>query len=255
MPKSSAPARSIPREAISSAAALLFAITQAVDAAAFLPFVGRGVVQSTQYALPAIVGSTYYPWARRHTHASQLVLGFYLAWGIVMGSLALGKVCFYFGTRNNRSPVDPAALCLFMANVLWTMIYDTIYVHQDLKDDVEVGIKSLAVSYRGYNKGLLWKLLALMAAFPVAAGWLSGTSLLFYVPAVEGSVTSLGLMIGRVELQRTESCGWWFGNGSWYAGGSIAVDLLAEYIYTQRYSCAGSMCRQTLSLGPVNSSV
>lgn len=223
--------RPIPRGAVSPTAALIFTITQAMAAAAFLPLVGSEFVQSAVYALPSIVGSMYYPWAKRHTNAPQLVLGLCLAWGIPMGSLALAKECLGFDTKSCRFSVDPAATCLFLASVLWTMIYDTIYAHQDLKDDVQAGIKSLAVLYRGRTKTLLWRLLVLMAVLQMAAGWLSGTSLLFYVIAVGGSTISLGLMIRRVDLQRTESCWWWFGTGFWYAGGSIAAGLFAEYLH------------------------
>lgn len=215
--------RPIPRGAVSPTAALIFTITQAVAAAALLPLVGSGFVQSAVYALPSIVGSMYYPWAKRHTNAPQLVLGLCLAWEIPMGSLALAKECFGFDTKSWRFSVDPAATCLFRASVLWTMIYDTIYAHQDPEDDVQVGIKSLAVLYRGRTKTLLWRLLALIAVLQVAAGWLTDMRPLFYVIAAGGSVCSLESMIKRVELQRTDSCWWWFSNGFWYAGGSITA--------------------------------
>jgi 4-hydroxybenzoate polyprenyltransferase len=226
--------RPIPRKAISPTAAFIFTATQAVGAALFLPLMTGNLLQNTLYALPSIIGWTYYPWAKKHTNAPQLVLGLCLAWGIPMGSLALGRESLTLGRRGSRLPVEPATLCLIIANTLWTMIYDTIYAHQDLKDDLKAGIKSLAVLYRDRTKTLLWQLLVLMAGFLVAAGWLSGTSMLFHVIAVGGSLASLGVMIQRVELERTESCWWWFGNGFWYAGGAMAAGLAAEYVVTPR---------------------
>jgi 4-hydroxybenzoate polyprenyltransferase len=223
--------RPIPRKAVSPAAAFIFTATQAVGAAAFIPYTATNAAQNAWYALTSIIGWTYYPWAKRYMRVPQLVLGFCLAWGIPMGSLALGRECIKFSKAGAGLDIDPSSLCLFLANILWTMIYDTIYAHQDLKDDIKAGIKSLAVLYRDDTKGLLWKLLFLMAGFLAAAGWLSGTSPLFHMIAVGGSVSSLGVMIQRVELKRTESCWWWFGNGFWYAGGSIAAGLLAEYVY------------------------
>ena len=110
------------------------------------------------------------------------------------------------------------------------MIYDTIYAHQDLKDDLKAGIKSLAVLYRDRTKVLLWQLLALMTMLLLVCGWLSKMGVIYYVIAVGGSTMSLGSMIARVELKSTDSCWWWFGNGFWFTGGSIVGGLLMEYL-------------------------
>ena len=106
------------------------------------------------------------------------------------------------------------------------MMYDTIYAHQDLKDDIKAGIKSLAVLYRDRTKSLL----AMMAALLLACGKLSEMGLMYHLIAVGGATLSLGLMIARVDLQSSESRWWWFSNGFWFAGGSIAAGLLLEYL-------------------------
>ena len=224
--------RPIPRKAVSPSAALVFTATQAIGAALFLPYLPYSTVQSALYALPSILGWTYYPWAKRHTNFPQLVLGICLAWGIVMGSLAIGLEPFAIGMLGSGSKpnVEYSTLCLFLASILWTMIYDTIYAHLDLKDDIKAGVKSLAVLYRDSTKSLLWQLLALMTALLVTCGTLSEMGMLYYLVAVGGALASLGLMIANVDLKNPESCWWWFGNGFWFAGGSIAGGLLAEYL-------------------------
>ncbi|MCJ1405576.1 hypothetical protein MMC11_008804 [Xylographa trunciseda] len=223
--------RPIPRGAVTTFAATVFTVTQATGAAVFLLYLPLEPLEALLYALPSIVGSIYYPWAKRHTDVPQLVLGFCLAWGIVMGSTAVGVRPFNTGLLGSAKPsVESSTLCLFIASILWTMIYDTIYAHQDLKDDRKAGIKSLAVLYGDRTKSLLWQLLALMLAMLIACGTLSEMGISYYVVTVGGSVTSLGLMIGMVELKSSESCWWWFGKGFWYAGGSIAGGLLAEYL-------------------------
>ncbi|KAF2014436.1 UbiA prenyltransferase [Aaosphaeria arxii CBS 175.79] len=222
--------RPIPRKAISPEAAFVFTVTQAIGAAVFLPLMTGNTMRNILYAVPSILGWTYYPWAKVHTNVPQLVLGFCLAWGIPMGSLAVGRETIGFGEGGFTLGIEPATLCLILANTLWTMIYDTIYAHQDLKDDIKAGIKSLAVLYRERTKTLLWQLLLLMVGLLAAVGWLSGMGLLFQAIAVGGPMVSLAVMIQRVELQRTESCWWWFGNGFWYAGGAMAVGLGAEYL-------------------------
>ena len=228
--------RPIPRRAVSPFAALMFVVTQAVSAALFLPYLPCDTLQSALYAFPSIAGWTYYPWAKRHTNFPQVVLGLCLAWGIIMGSLAIGFEPFAVGVLGYGSEphVQYSTLCLFLANILWTVIYDTIYAHLDLKDDVRAGIKSLAVLYRDSTKSLLWRLLTLMTVLLITCGRLGELGVMYYLVAVGGAMLSLSFMIANVDLKSPESCWWWFGNGFWFAGGSIAGGLLAEY--WSRYS-------------------
>lgn len=228
--------RPIPRGAVSPFAAMVFTLTQAIGAALFLPSLSSRTLESTLYAIPSIIAWTYYPWAKRHTNVPQFVLGFCMAWGIVVGSFAIGLQPFAIGIlgSNSRPRVEYSTLCLFVANIMWTMIYDTIYAHQDLEDDLKAGIKSLAVLYRDRTKTLLWQLLAFMIVLLLTCGWLSKMGVVYYVVTVGGTTMSLGLMIARVELKSSKSCWWWFRNGFWFTGGIIAGGLLLEYL-CERY--------------------
>ena len=224
--------RPIPRGAVSQFAALVFTLTQALGAMLFLPFLCYTFFQNTLYAFPSIIGWIYYPWAKRHTYFPQFVLGFCLAWGILMGSLAMEFDLFAYAMRESSKTAraESSTICLFLASILWTMIYDTVYAHQDLQDDIKAGIKSLAVLYRDQTKPLLWQLFALMIGLLIACGRLSALAIPYHFIAVGGTAVSLGLMILQVDLKSSQSCWWWFSNGFWYAGGSIAGGLLMEYM-------------------------
>jgi 4-hydroxybenzoate polyprenyltransferase len=221
--------RPIPRGAVTPRGAFLFALSQAIGAAVFLFFLPQG---SAAYAIPNIIGTTYYPWAKRHTNFAQLVLGFCLAWGIIMGSAAMGLKPFtggpFFG--GGGLWVESSTAYLFLASILWTTIYDTIYAHQDLQDDLKVGLKSFAVLMRENTKPLLWFLLADMLVLLGVCGWINGFGLQYYIIATGGCFSGLGIMIAKVELKNSSSCWWWFRYGFWLAGGSIAGGLLSEYI-------------------------
>lgn len=225
--------RPIPRGAVSKPAAVVFTATQAAGAGLFLACLPYPLVQSALYALPSMVMWTYYPWAKRHTSCPQLVLGFVLAWGIIMGSLAMGLEPFAIGPMGYgmKPRMDVSTLCLLLASTLWTMIYDTVYAHLDLKDDIKAGIQSLAVLYRDETKPLLWKLLGLMITLLVVGGITSGMGIFYFVVAVGGAATSLGMLVAKVDLHDSESCWWWFSNGFWSVGGSITGGLTAEYLY------------------------
>ncbi|OTB02609.1 hypothetical protein M426DRAFT_194787 [Hypoxylon sp. CI-4A] len=225
--------RPIPRGAISPRAAFIFTVTQAIGAVSFLPLMPSG---SAMYAVPNILATFYYPWAKRHTNFAQLVLGFCLAWGIIMGSCAMGLKPFIvgpFGTEDEWKQsfwVDPSTACLFQASILWTVIYDSIYAHQDVKDDIKVGLKSIAVLLRDWTKPLLWLLLGCMASLLYMCGNMLNMGMSYHVIAEGGSMLSLGVMIANVELKDSASCWWWFRYGFWLAGGAIAGGLLSEYV-------------------------
>ncbi|KAF2269720.1 hypothetical protein CC78DRAFT_550626 [Lojkania enalia] len=211
--------------------------SQTIGALLLLPYISSDHHPKNPfiYSLPSIVGWTYYPWAKRHTNYPQAVLGFCFVWAIAIGSLAVGVEPVAFGPFGHFShstqslALDYSAACLFTACILWTMIYDTIYAHQDLKDDLKAGIKSIAVLYQDWTKSLLWGLLFSMLTLLTACGALRGMGLVYYTLAVGGSVAALGLMIAKVELRSSESGWWWFGNGFWFAGGAVTGGLMAEY--------------------------
>lgn len=40
-----------------------------------------------------------------------------------------------------------AVLPLYLAGICWTLVYDTIYAHQDKADDIMIGLKSTAIKF------------------------------------------------------------------------------------------------------------
>ena len=225
--------RPIPRGAVRRSAAAIFAATQSLAAAAFLLPLPPACAL---VALPAVIGAGIYPFAKRVTYYPQVVLGLILAWGTVMGEVAMGLDPF------ESTEIIASIGCQFLASSMWTIIYDMIYAHQDLDDDIKAGIKSMAVLYQRSAKSLLWTILATMSCLLTAAGILSDMGPVYFVSSVAGTVMSLGLMIHKVQLERPESCMWWFGNGFWGAGGAVAIGLFGHYMKTSA-SCR-SLCQR-----------
>lgn len=83
-----------------------------------------------------------YPLMKRITWWPQLFLGITFNFGALMGCSAIS------GT------VSLSAVGLYMAGILWTLAYDTIYAHQDKEDDIRIGIKSTALHFGKHSK--LW---------------------------------------------------------------------------------------------------
>ncbi|KAM4052660.1 4-hydroxybenzoate polyprenyltransferase, mitochondrial [Anomaloglossus baeobatrachus] len=98
-----------------------------------------------------------YPLMKRITYWPQLVLGMTFNWGALLGWAAVKGSCDW-----------SVCLPLYASGVMWTLIYDTIYAHQDKADDVLVGVKSTALRFNEQTK--LW-----LSGFSVAM--LSGLTL------------------------------------------------------------------------------
>jgi 4-hydroxybenzoate polyprenyltransferase len=224
--------RPIARGAVSKNAAFVFASSQAILSLLF--FILFPLKESAFYAIPNVVATTYYPYAKRHTNFPQFVLGFCLSWGILIGSLAMGVRPFSISFASWTIAVREVSLPLIflvVACTFWTVIYDTVYAHLDLKQDSKIGVRSTAVFFRDRTKSFLWACLTFTVAFLAAAGFTGRLSVAYFVVSGLGSFVSLSLMIKKVDLKKPETCAWWFSHGFHFAGAAIAAGLLHEYLF------------------------
>ncbi|HEY5717234.1 MAG TPA: 4-hydroxybenzoate octaprenyltransferase [Motiliproteus sp.] len=76
-----------------------------------------------------------YPFMKRYTYFPQVVLGAAFSWGILMA----------FTAQTGELPRH--AWLIYLANLLWTVAYDTLYAMVDRDDDLKIGIKSTAVLF------------------------------------------------------------------------------------------------------------
>lgn len=84
----------------------------------------------------AAVGlAALYPFMKRYTHLPQVFLGMAYSMAIPMA----------FAAQANELP--SIVWLLYIANVFWTIAYDTLYAMVDRDDDLRVGIKSTAVLF------------------------------------------------------------------------------------------------------------
>ncbi|KAH8889068.1 prenyltransferase, UbiA family protein [Thozetella sp. PMI_491] len=226
--------RPIARGAITKRDAFLFTLSQAAGCLAVLYFFPPG---SAWYTLPNIVGTTYYPFAKRHTNFAQIVLGLCVSWGIVMGSVATGYEPFAWGpfalngamNFGNEFFVDGAVLSLYLGCTLWITIHDTIYAHQDAKHDAKLGLKSLAVLCGEQTKPAMWLLLCCMQTLLATCGRVARMGTPYYLIMNGGTFMALAAMLANVKLHVSASCWQWFQRG-WMVGFSITAGLLSEFL-------------------------
>ncbi|KAM5380402.1 hypothetical protein ACJZ2D_003504 [Fusarium nematophilum] len=175
------------------------------------------------YGVPSLLFVASYPLAKRVTYYPQAVLGLTFSWGAIMGFPALG-----IDLLSNSSALTAAA-CLYASNIAWTVLYDMIYAHMDIKDDVKAGIKSIALKHDAETKQVLTGLAVTQISLLAAAGVATGAGPAFFIGSCGGALVTLGVMIKRVNLKSVKDCWWWFINGCWITGGVISLGLAADY--------------------------
>ncbi|TQB67749.1 Para-hydroxybenzoate--polyprenyltransferase, mitochondrial precursor (PHB:polyprenyltransferase) [Monascus purpureus] len=213
--------RPIARKAISPQKAIVFTGAQLL---AGLSVLLQFPYQCLWYGIPSLLLVTTYPLAKRVTYYPQAVLGLTFSWGAIMGFPALGV-----DLLANWNALG-AATALYTSCIAWTVLYDTIYAHMDIKDDVAAGIKSIALRYRHNTKALLSVLAVTQVSLLAAAGTAAGAGPIFLVGGCGSAALSLAIMIWRVQLKSVRNCWWWFKNGCLLTGGGITLGLFAEYL-------------------------
>jgi 4-hydroxybenzoate polyprenyltransferase len=83
-----------------------------------------------------------YPFMKRYTYFPQLVLGAAFSWGIIMAFTAV------------RGELTQQIWLIYIANVIWTLAYDTFYAMVDRRDDIKIGVKSTAVLFGDADRAI-----------------------------------------------------------------------------------------------------
>ena len=106
-----------------------------------------------------------YPLMKRVTFWPQFFLGLAFNWGALLGWAAV------------RGDLAVPAILLYLGGIFWTLGYDTIYAHQDRRDDPGAGVKStarrLGLGSKPWLYGFYLGAAALFAAAGIAGafGW------------------------------------------------------------------------------------
>ncbi|XP_069482219.1 4-hydroxybenzoate polyprenyltransferase, mitochondrial isoform X2 [Ambystoma mexicanum] len=135
-----------------------------------------------------------YPLMKRITYWPQLVLGFTFNWGALLGWSAIKGMCDW-----------SICLPLYFSGVMWTLIYDTIYAHQDKMDDVIVGVKSTALRFDQQTKQWLSSFSVAMLVGLTVTGINCNQTLPYYVAlAITGM--HLANQIYTLDIDKAEDC-------------------------------------------------
>ncbi len=144
----------------------------------------------------AVVGAALaatYPFLKRYTHLPQIYLGIAFGWSIPMAFAAI------------QGGVPRLAWLLFLANVLWSTAYDTLYAMVDRDDDLKAGAKSTAILFGDVDLvavGLLhgtFLLTMLFVGQQLGLGWA-------YWLALATAACLCGLQLWRARHRDRDGC-------------------------------------------------
>jgi len=122
---------------ISPKAALLLFFALALAAFALVLLTNALTIKISFIALALAV---LYPFSKRWTNLPQLILGLAFAMSVPMAFSA------------QTGTVAASAGWIFLATVLWTLIYDTLYAMADRDEDLKIGVKSTAILFAKYDQ-------------------------------------------------------------------------------------------------------
>ena len=169
-------------------------------------------------SIGAIILAASYPFMKRYHSLPQVHLGIAFAWSVPMAYSAV-----------TGSLPTLAGWLIFVATVLWTTAYDTMYALTDKPDDLKIGVKSTAILFGGKNRLIIGVLQLLMLLTLLSIGLLSGLGEVYYCALIV-SVIFMGYQHYLLSQSETKNGLPAFLNNNW-VGMIIFMGILLDYAY------------------------
>ena len=196
-------------------------LRQALVAFLILMMLALGLVLMTnrltiQLAFAGALLASTYPFFKRFTHFPQIILGMAFGWGIPMA----------FAAQTAELPL--LAWLVFAINVVWAVIYDTLYAMVDRDDDLKIGVKSTAILFGRFDRVILACLMIAMVAMLSGLGLWQGLGWSWF--AATGLVAvCFAYQLWLARRRAREDCFRAFLNNNW-VGLIILLGLLGHYL-------------------------
>ncbi|KAI9266045.1 P-loop containing nucleoside triphosphate hydrolase protein [Sporodiniella umbellata] len=157
-----------------------------------------------------------YPLMKRVTYWPQTVLGLAFNWGALLGWSAMTEMDL------------AVTLPLYAGGVCWTLVYDTIYAHQDKKDDIKVGVKSTALRFGEQTPQWLAGFSTGFIGLSALSGYMNDQGPFFYA-GVLATAAHLAWQLKTVDYNQPADCWKKFKSNTWTGAilwSGIAADSL-----------------------------
>ena len=170
---------------------------------------------TVQLSFVAVILAGAYPFLKRHTYLPQFFLGLTFGWSIPMA----------FAATTNSIP--KIAWLLLIANILWAVVYDTIYAMIDREDDLKIGIKSTAILFDDADTFIIGLIQSLVLIALIVIGQQASLNAIYYFSLVIGGCLFL-YQLYLIRNREPKKCMKAFLNNNWF-GLVIFTGLFINY--------------------------
>jgi len=171
---------------------------------------------TVQLSFVAVILAGVYPFLKRYTYLPQIFLGLAFGWSIPMT----------FAATTNSIP--DIAWLLLIANILWTVVYDTIYAMVDREDDLKIGIKSTAILFDDADRTIIAIIQVLVLAALAIVGKQASLNFLYYFCLILGGCLFV-YQSYLIKNREPEKCMQAFLNNNWF-GLIVFIGLFVNYM-------------------------
>ena len=158
-----------------------------------------------------------YPFTKRFLSTPQFVLGIAFAWGVPMAFAA------------QQGEVSRVGWLLFLAAVIWVVVYDTQYAMADRNDDLKIGVRSTAILFGDLDRLFIGGLQLLLMASLYLVGRSAELGIWYYGGLVAAALFGLYQQI-LIRDRDAGRCVRAFLNNAWL-GGSVFVGIALDYLF------------------------
>ena len=171
---------------------------------------------TVQLSFVAIILAGTYPFLKRHTYLPQFFLGLTFGWSIPMA----------FAATTNSIP--KIAWLLLIANILWAVVYDTIYAMIDREDDLKIGIKSTAILFDDADRFIIGLIQSLALIALIIIGQQASLNTIYYFSLIIGGCLFL-YQLHLIRNRDPKKCMQAFLNNNWF-GLVVFIGLFINYL-------------------------
>jgi len=196
-------------------------VTEAIAIFACLCLMGLALVLflnrlSLILACVAVFLAVSYPFLKRVTNLPQFYLGIAFGWGIPIAFAA------------HLDTVPLVGWMLLLANIAWAGAYDTFYAMVDRNDDVNIGVKSLAVLSGHYDRAVIAVCQVITLALLASVGYMAGLNGYFYLGLAAAALVGIWHQYCCRVDDREKFFRAFLGN-SWF-GAAVFAGILLSYL-------------------------
>ncbi|MEC7876331.1 MAG: 4-hydroxybenzoate octaprenyltransferase [Pseudomonadota bacterium] len=171
---------------------------------------------TVQLSCVAVILAGIYPFLKRYTYLPQIFLGLVFGWSIPMS----------FAATTNSIP--QIAWLLLIANILWVVVYDTIYAMIDREDDLKIGIKSTAILFDDADRFIIGIIQVLVLVALIIVGKQASLNIIYYFSIIFGGCLFL-YQSYLIKDREPKKCMQAFLNNNWF-GLVLFIGLFINYL-------------------------